>query len=309
MAIESDPARGGHVPSQPRRSRALCRHPKPGTPWTLRRTDRRTALPGLLHARQTASGRSSQPTRAGVRTLGDRASSTLRRRRERRAVPKGPGLAPNGRGSRGPRLRRNAARAQRCGLRRAPATPSLVHHSQQGGEPSASNRRPITGNGPYARLGKAAGDARRLKLALLTDPFRRRPTAHAADSARGSKRDLMAVAPDLCPPSWWRRRVELTDVWGRLRWDEPSNTVRTCCNNASKGRYIHPEQDRVISLREAARLQSNPGRVRFRRISCRRRPTDRKRRSAGPGLRRSGRHFHRALRLIQVTFSSNSRCW
>ena len=74
----------------------------------------------------------------------------------------------------------------------------------------------------------------------------------------GSKKDLMTVAPHLCPPSWWRSRVELTDVWGRLRWDEPSNTVRTCCNNASKGRYIHPEQDRVISLREAARLQSIP---------------------------------------------------
>ena len=79
----------------------------------------------------------------------------------------------------------------------------------------------------------------------------------------GSKKDLMHVAPELCPPSWWRRRVELTDVWGRLRWDEPSNTVRTCCNNASKGRYIHPEHDRVISLREAARLQSIPDEFTF----------------------------------------------
>ncbi|MYD69544.1 MAG: DNA cytosine methyltransferase [Acidobacteria bacterium] len=79
----------------------------------------------------------------------------------------------------------------------------------------------------------------------------------------GSKRDLMNIAPELCPPSWWRRRVELTDVWGRLRWDKPSNTVRTCCNNASKGRYIHPEQDRVISLREAARLQSIPDEFAF----------------------------------------------
>ena len=79
----------------------------------------------------------------------------------------------------------------------------------------------------------------------------------------GSKRDLMARAPQLCPPSWWRGRVELTDVWGRLRWDQPSNTIRTCCNNASKGRYIHPEQHRVISLREAARLQSIPDEFAF----------------------------------------------
>ena len=79
----------------------------------------------------------------------------------------------------------------------------------------------------------------------------------------GSKKDLMDAEPDLCPSSWWRSRVELTDVWGRLRWDEPSNTVRTCCNNASKGRYIHPDQDRVISLREAARLQSIPDEFQF----------------------------------------------
>ena len=79
----------------------------------------------------------------------------------------------------------------------------------------------------------------------------------------GGKANLMKDAPHLCPPSWWRTRVELTDVWGRLRWDEPSNTVRTCFNNASKGRYIHPDQDRVVSLREAARLQSIPDDFQF----------------------------------------------
>ena len=79
----------------------------------------------------------------------------------------------------------------------------------------------------------------------------------------GGKADLMRTAPDLCPPSWWRSRVELTDVWGRLRWDEPSNTVRTCFNNASKGRYIHPDQNRVMSIREAARLQSIPDDFQF----------------------------------------------
>lgn len=79
----------------------------------------------------------------------------------------------------------------------------------------------------------------------------------------GGKADLMRLAPELCPPSWWRSRVELTDVWGRLGWDRPSNTVRTCFNNASKGRYIHPDQDRVISLREGARLQSIPDDYQF----------------------------------------------
>lgn len=74
----------------------------------------------------------------------------------------------------------------------------------------------------------------------------------------GDKRDVMAAAPELCPPSWFRLGCEITDVWGRLHWDRPSNTLRTALQNPSKGRYIHPDQNRVITLREAARLQSIP---------------------------------------------------
>ncbi len=72
----------------------------------------------------------------------------------------------------------------------------------------------------------------------------------------GDRRDVMRRAPHLTPPSWWRLRCQVTDSWGRLRWLGPSNTLRTCIQNASKGRYIHPDQDRVISIREAARLHS-----------------------------------------------------
>lgn len=74
----------------------------------------------------------------------------------------------------------------------------------------------------------------------------------------GDKRDILRTAPELCPPSWSRTRNAATDVWGRLVWNQPSNTIRTTCINPSKGRYIHPVEDRVITLREAARLQSIP---------------------------------------------------
>jgi DNA (cytosine-5)-methyltransferase 1 len=74
----------------------------------------------------------------------------------------------------------------------------------------------------------------------------------------GDKRDVMRRAPGLAPESWWRSRVEITDVWGRMEWNFPANTLRTTFVNPSKGRYIHPEQHRVISLREAARLHSIP---------------------------------------------------
>ena len=74
----------------------------------------------------------------------------------------------------------------------------------------------------------------------------------------GDKRDVLRKAPKLAPRSWWKIGGEATDVWGRMFWDKPCNTLRTALLNASKGRYIHPEQNRVITLREAARLQSVP---------------------------------------------------
>lgn len=79
----------------------------------------------------------------------------------------------------------------------------------------------------------------------------------------GDKRDILRKAPDLAPPSWANVRSEVTDVWGRMRWDAPANTLRTCFQNPSKGRYIHPDKDRVITLREGARLQSIPDHWRF----------------------------------------------
>ena len=74
----------------------------------------------------------------------------------------------------------------------------------------------------------------------------------------GDKRDIIRLAPELAAPSWIRCRAAATDVWGRMRWDVPANTLRTCFQNASTGRYIHPEQHRVITVREGARLQTIP---------------------------------------------------
>lgn len=48
------------------------------------------------------------------------------------------------------------------------------------------------------------------------------------------------------------------DVYGRLAWDKPANTITTGCTNISKGRFVHPEQDRALTYREAAALQGFP---------------------------------------------------
>ena len=49
-----------------------------------------------------------------------------------------------------------------------------------------------------------------------------------------------------------------TDVYGRMFWEKPSPTITTRFNSLSNGRYGHPEQNRAISLREGATLQSFP---------------------------------------------------
>lgn len=45
------------------------------------------------------------------------------------------------------------------------------------------------------------------------------------------------------------------DVYGRLQWDKPSNTITCGCTNVSKGRFVHPIQNRAVTPREAAVLQ------------------------------------------------------
>ncbi len=52
-------------------------------------------------------------------------------------------------------------------------------------------------------------------------------------------------------------------VYSRMRWDEPSPTITTQAHNFGTGRFGHPEQDRPITLREAAILQTFPRKYRF----------------------------------------------
>ncbi|WP_282943927.1 DNA cytosine methyltransferase [Cellulomonas endometrii] len=51
--------------------------------------------------------------------------------------------------------------------------------------------------------------------------------------------------------------------YGRLSWDRPSYTISTYLTRPGNGTFIHPELDRLITVREAARLQGFPDRVRF----------------------------------------------
>lgn len=48
------------------------------------------------------------------------------------------------------------------------------------------------------------------------------------------------------------------NVYGRMRWDAPAPTITTRSVTPAGGRFIHPDQDRGMTLRESARLQTIP---------------------------------------------------
>lgn len=72
---------------------------------------------------------------------------------------------------------------------------------------------------------------------------------------------------ELMPDCWANKPTGTTDVMGRMRWSEPSLTIRTEFYKPEKGQYLHPQWDRLdpdrrvnrpITHREAALLQTFP---------------------------------------------------
>lgn len=53
------------------------------------------------------------------------------------------------------------------------------------------------------------------------------------------------------------------DVYGRMSWQDVAPTLTTGCTDLTRGRFAHPRDDRAITLREAARLQTFPDTYRF----------------------------------------------
>ncbi len=104
--------------------------------------------------------------------------------------------------------------------------------------------------------------------APLNIHFGRTPTAksiarYKAVPAGGNRFDLQRNAPAITPDCWVRKTSGGTDLFGRLWWDRPSVTIRTEFYKPEKGRYLHPDQDRPITHREAARLMGFPDDFKF----------------------------------------------
>ncbi|GAA4436090.1 DNA cytosine methyltransferase [Ravibacter arvi] len=71
----------------------------------------------------------------------------------------------------------------------------------------------------------------------------------------GSRRDLPQHYVLECHK---KENVGFHDVYGRLKWDDYSSTITGGCLNPSKGRFLHPEENRCITAREASLLQTFP---------------------------------------------------
>lgn len=53
-----------------------------------------------------------------------------------------------------------------------------------------------------------------------------------------------------------RNNIGFNDIYGRLKWDTVSVTMTGGCLNPSKGRFLHPDEDRCITAREASLIQT-----------------------------------------------------
>jgi len=62
----------------------------------------------------------------------------------------------------------------------------------------------------------------------------------------------------LAAPCHFGKTDGFKDIYGRMWWDKPAPTITTKFFSISNGRFVHPEEDRAISLREGAVLQSFP---------------------------------------------------
>ncbi|MBI2788988.1 MAG: DNA cytosine methyltransferase [Elusimicrobia bacterium] len=71
-------------------------------------------------------------------------------------------------------------------------------------------------------------------------------------------RGWTSIEKRLRPTCHKNRKAGFSNVYGRMRWVEPSPTITGGCTTFSKGRFGHPNQLRTISVREAALLQTFP---------------------------------------------------
>jgi DNA (cytosine-5)-methyltransferase 1 len=100
-------------------------------------------------------------------------------------------------------------------------------------------------------------------VSATKDPVHRIVSAHSPDVMKrikatpkdgGSRGDV----PEFELKCHKDQNIGFRDVYGRLRWNDYACTITGGCLNPSKGRFLHPVENRAITAREAALLQTFP---------------------------------------------------
>jgi DNA (cytosine-5)-methyltransferase 1 len=148
--------------------------------------------------------------------------------------------------------------------------PAKTHYNPNNGNGDKTGREPWrTVRDAINDLPKPTGTEIKTEPAPLDIHFTRSPTAksllrYKSIPEEGMNRfDLQRRAPELTPACWIKKTSGGTDLFGRLWWNRPAFTIRTEFFKPEKGRYLHPEQHRPITHREAARLQTFPDSFHF----------------------------------------------
>lgn len=74
----------------------------------------------------------------------------------------------------------------------------------------------------------------------------------------GGNRFAWAADPELQIDAYRDKDHMFRDVYGRMAWDRPAPTITTRFISLSNGRFGHPDENRAISIREGAALQTFP---------------------------------------------------
>ena len=130
-------------------------------------------------------------------------------------------------------------------------TPALPSGSEIGGPEESTVRSAIERFSPIRAGDEDPSTPNHCAAGLSSTNLQR---IRETPSDGGSRRDW----PERLKLDCHRKTLGFSDVYGRMWWDRVAPTLTSRCNSLSNGRFGHPEQDRAISLREAAALQTFP---------------------------------------------------
>lgn len=130
--------------------------------------------------------------------------------------------------------------------------------------PEATHVRRAIGSLPPVRAGEThPADPCHVSPRMVSEVNRRRLAAIPPDGGSWFQLLDSPDATELLTPSMERRATAKDfgshpDVYGRLWWDRPAPTIKRECGHIGNGRYAHPEQDRLCTVRELALIQGFP---------------------------------------------------